>query len=387
MMKSITKFFTKKLEQKSGSDYFLSDFSHQRKITPAEYANNVIVFRCVNIISQTSSHIPWVILKKSAGKCERLEDHPLYSILKKPNNMESGADFFTELVATKLLYGNAYVLAQGSHEIDSMVLLHPNDVELSYVNGIAKSYKYKSNNKTYEFPINPKTQKCQILHIRNYTPLPTKYGVSCLKPASKSIELHNATSDWNNSLLKNGARPTGALIMKDSTQFLSDEQFERLQKQLYEKFSGINNSGKPLLLEGGLDWRDMSVNPKDMDYIESKNASAREIALAFGLPPQLLGLNGDNTYSNMQEARIALWEETIIPLLDQLSDSFSNWFSSWTGEEIIVDFDRNSISSLSEKRQNALEKIAKADFMTINEKRALVGLAAIDGGDVLDGTK
>ena len=57
-----------------------------------------------------------------------------------------------------------------------------------------------------------------------------------------------------------------------------------------------------VLLEGGLDWREMSINPKDMDFIESKNSAAREIALAFGVPPQLLGINGDSTYSNMQEA-------------------------------------------------------------------------------------
>lgn len=134
------------------------------------------------------------------------------------------------------------------------------------------------------------------------------------------MTLHQQSSYWNHLLLQNGARPSGALIVKDSNGYLSDEQFERLQTQLSEKFSGNSNAGKPLLLEGGLGWQEMSINPKDMDFIESKNSAAREIALAFGVPPQLLGINGDNTYSNMQEARLALWEETLIPLLDKIAD-------------------------------------------------------------------
>ncbi len=156
-----------------------------------------------------------------------------------------------------------------------------------------------------------------------------------------------------------------------------------MQQQITDKFAGSANAGKPLLLEGGLEWQEMSINPKDMDFIESKNSASREIALAFGVPPQLLGIKGDNTYSNMQEARLSLWEETLMPLLDRLADSLSNWLSYWYNEELIIDFDRDSISALTEKRENLWAKIASANFMTINEKRAFVGLPAIAGGDRL----
>jgi HK97 family phage portal protein len=127
----------------------------------------------------------------------------------------------------------------------------------------------------------------------------------------------------------------------------------------------------------------MSISPKDMDFIESKNSAAREIALSFGVPPQLLGISGDNTYSNMQEARLALWEETLIPLLDKLADALGNWLSHMYGEEIIIDFDRDAISALTEKRENLWAKIASADFMTINEKRAFFGFDPIKEGDRL----
>jgi HK97 family phage portal protein len=181
-------------------------------------------------------------------------------------------------------------------------------------------------------------------------------------------------------LLKNGARPSGALIVGGGN-YLSDEQFNRLKQELQEKYYGSNNAGKPMLLEGGLDWKEMSISPKDMDFVESKNSAAREIALAFGVPPQLLGINGDNTYSNMQEARLALWEETLIPLLDKIADSLTNWLSQQFGEEIVVDFDRDSISILTERRQKLWMTLNNISFMSVNEKRALVGLSKVDNGD------
>jgi HK97 family phage portal protein len=147
-----------------------------------------------------------------------------------------------------------------------------------------------------------------------------------LEAAGRLINLHDRATQWNQTLLKNGARPSGALIVGGNN-YLSQEQFDRLRQELNEKYYGSNNAGKPMLLEGGLEWKEMSISPKDMDFVESKNSAAREIALAFGVPPQLLGINGDNTYSNMQEARLALWEETLIPLLDKIADSLSNWLS------------------------------------------------------------
>jgi phage portal protein BeeE len=105
--------------------------------------------------------------------------------------------------------------------------------------------------------------------------------------------------------------------------------------------------------------------------------------LAFNVPPQLLGVKGDNTYSNMHSARLALWEETIIPLLDKLGEAFSNWFSRIYSEKIQVSFNKDAISAINEKKENMWSKISTANFMTVNEKRAFVGLEPIPGGDKL----
>ena len=348
------------------------------------YRKNVVVYRCVNLIAQSAGHVPWVVNKNHHGN-RACNNHPVYRLLRRPNPEKAGADFFAEVIASKLLFGNAYILSASLNDLPpgEIYLLQANAMEVVCNQNIAVAYKYNNILNPKIYPIDQVSRRSKILHLKNYHPTNKHYCLSCLDAASSHIELHMHATSWNNSLLKNGARPSGALIVKDGSGYLSEEQFTRLQEQLYEKFNGSGNASKPLLLEGGLDWREMSISPKDMDFIELKNSASREIALAFGVPPQLLGINGDNTYSNMQEARLALWEETLIPLLDKLADALGNWFSYLYQDEIIIDFDRDSISALIEKRENLWAKIASADFMTINEKRAFFSLGGIEGGDKL----
>src|SRR5690606_38481596 len=129
-----------------------------------------------------------------------------------------------------------------------------------------------------------------------------------------ALDLHNAAGAWNKALLDNSARPSGALVYapKDGGN-LSEEQFDRLKTELEEGYTGAGGAGKPLLLEGGLDWKAMGLSPKDMDFIEAKHVASREIALAFGVPSMLLGIPGDNTYANYAEANRAFYRLTILP--------------------------------------------------------------------------
>jgi HK97 family phage portal protein len=252
--------------------------------------------------------------------------------------------------------------------------------------GLPLGYVYNNGHEDKVFPVNVINGLSNILHLKNFHPLDDWYGLSSIEAAFYSIEQHNQSAVWNQALLQNGARPSGALVMTSKLNdrpYLTDEQFQRLKKQVDETYMGAHNAGRPLLLEGGLEWREMSMSPKDMDFIESKNTSARDIALALGVPPQLLGLPGDNTYSNMQEARLALWEETILPLLDHTADALNNWLPKLFGVEFKLAYNIDEISALSSRRENIWKKLEQSSFLTINEKREMVGLSPIMGGDVL----
>jgi phage portal protein BeeE len=147
--------------------------------------------------------------------------------------------------------------------------------------------------------------------------------MSPLEAASRSIDTHNAASAWNKAMLDNAARPSGALVFAASEEHLTTEQFDRLKSELETKFQGAANAGRPMVLEGGLDWKEMGFSPKDMEFIEAKNASAREVALAFGVPPMLLGIPGDNTFANYAEANRVFWRQSVVPLLGRVTEALT----------------------------------------------------------------
>jgi HK97 family phage portal protein len=348
------------------------------------YVKNVIAHRAINIIAQSAASVPWLLYKKDKI---RINKHPLLDLLKKPNPFIAGAEFFENIYAYKLISGNAFIQAirlKGQIPTE-LHILRPDRVSVvpNDLGGIA-GYVYKVNNVEKFFPCNKIDGKSLILHIKNFHPLDDFRGLSSVEAAAFSIDQHNQAAAWNKSLLENAARPSGALIVKNNGPFegnLSNEQYERIKEQMEEVFVGSKNSGRPMLIEGGLEWQEMSLSPKDMDFIEAKNSAARDIALAMGVPPQLLGIPGDNTYSNMQEARLALWEETIIPLLDHLTDSLNHWLVPMFGNDIALKYDINEISGLSARREKIWSRIQQASFLTNNEKRQMVGLSPLQNND------
>ena len=125
----------------------------------------------------------------------------------------------------------------------------------------------------------------------------------------------------------------------------------------------------------------MGLSPTDMGIIEAKFSSARDVALAFGVPPQLLGIPGDNTYANYAEARLAFWEDTALPLLDMIVHDWNSWLGSLYGVTIKPDVD--GIPAIAEKRLSMWQMADQSNDLTINERRALKGYGPIEGGDVL----
>ena len=137
------------------------------------------------------------------------------------------------------------------------------------------------------------------------------------------------------------------------------------------------------MLEGDFEWKEMGLSPKDLDFIEGKNLSAREISQAFGVPPMLAGVPGDATFANYREARFHLWEDTILPLLEFLVAEFNLWLTPYFGENLRLGYDTDAIPALAQRREAAWSKIAQADFLTLNEKRQAVGYGPVVDGDVL----
>lgn len=349
------------------------------------YTKNVIAYRCISMISQSAAGVPWLLYHGTGERKRELKSHPLLKLLNFPNPCCAGVEFFESVYTYRMISGNAYIMAIGPDREfpQELYVLRPDRVAVIAGKGtVPAGYQYSVDKKIYNFPVDKITGHSKLLHLKYFHPLNDWYGMSPIEAAAYSIDQHNQAGIWNQSLMQNGARPTGALVVKmrddGNGGTLTDEQFERIKRQVDEQYSGASNAGRPLLLEGGLDWKEMSLSPKDMDFIQSKHSSARDIALAFGVPPQLLAIPGDNTYSNMVEARLALWEQTILPLLDNVTSALNNWLTPQFGNDLQLDYDTDEVSALAPRRAEVWERVQKADFMTENEKRAAVGLKNIE---------
>ena len=276
------------------------------------YLRNAVAYRCVRIIAEGAASIP---LRASSDALQKL--------LARPNPDESGTEFFERLFAELQLSGNAYaerVALEGAAAPRALFGLRSQRMRaLKDAQGWTETWAYRSGQRERNIP------QEDVLHLKLFHPEDDVYGLSPLAAARTALDLHNASADWAKALLDNSARPSGALIYGKDGARMSDDQFDRLKAELTSAHSGPAHAGRPLLLEGGLDWKPMSLSPAEMDFLEARAGAAREIALAFGVPPMLLGIPGDNTYANYREANTALWRTTILPLAQKTADALTAW--------------------------------------------------------------
>ena len=282
-----------------------------------------------------------------------------------------------ETVATQLLlHGNAFVqvLQDGEGLPAELFALRPERVTIEADSGgWPAAYLYKVGEAKSRIPARDGLGRPGVVHLKSAHPLDDHYGLGCLGAAAPAVAVHNAAAKWNKALLDNAARPSGALTYAPADgSALSAQQFERLSAEIEAQFAGAANAGRPLLLDGGLSWQALSLTPADMDFVELKAAAAREIALAFGVPPMLLGLPGDSTYANYREANRALWRLTVLPLAGKILDGISAALAAWwPGVKLAVDVDQ--ISALAEDRERLWRQVSAADFLTREEKREMLG--------------
>jgi HK97 family phage portal protein len=289
-----------------------------------------------------------------------------------------------ETVASQLLlHGNAFVqlVCDASGEPAELFALRPERVKIEAdAGGWPAAYLYRAGEAKTRLPARDALGRPSVVHLKAMHPLDDHYGLGCLGAAAGAVAVHNAAARWNKALLDNAARPSGALTFDagEDGAVLSGEQFARLREEIDAQFSGADNAGRPMLLEGGLKWQAMSLTPADMDFTGLKAAAAREIALAFGVPPMLLGLPGDSTYANYREANRALWRLNVLPLggkiLDGIGTALGAW---WPGLKLAIDVDQ--VTALAEDRERLWTQVSGAAFLSDAEKREMLGFASERG--------
>ena len=344
-------------------------------LTRSGFCGNPVGFRSVKLIAEAAAALPLVVQDAE----RRFEVHPLGELLARPNAGQGRAELLEALYAQLLLSGNGYVEAVCGDEglpLELHVLRSDRMSVVPGADGWPVAYEYAVGGRKHRFdaagPLPP------VCHVRSFHPQDDHYGFSPLQAAAMAMDVHNAASRWSKALLDNAARPSGAIVYRgaEGQGKLSDDQYDRLVVEMETHHQGARNAGRPMLLEGGLDWKPMGFSPSDMEFQKTKEAAAREIALAFGVPPMLIGIQGDATYANYQEAHRAFYRLTVLPLATRVTAALGAWLSGFSGEAVAVRPDLDQVPALGAERDAQWARVAGADFLSDAEKRSLLGLPA-----------
>lgn len=355
-------------ETKSGAPLVAVELSRRASFTNPDfaslcregYARNPIVYRCVRMIAEGCASVP---LAPSGGGVNGLP----------PDAAEALERFYAFLQVAGCAYLEAVLLGD---EIVALRALRPDTVTARLdIAGRLTGYEAQTGQGRRLHPRDPLTGRCAIMALNLFDPLNEADGQSPLRAAAISVDLHNQGARWAKSLLDNSARPSGALVYKGGAgERLSREQIDSLKAELENGFTGPSRAGRPMVLEGGLDWKTMGLSPSDMDFTQGRREAARDIALAFGVPPMLLGIPGDNTYSNYAEANRAFWRQTVIPLVGRTAQALSRWLSAFSDISIDLRPDLDAVTSLAPERAALWARLQSASFLSEAERRALAGL-------------
>lgn len=353
------------------------------QIATEGYQQNPIVNACVYLTARAAASVPLTLMRNG----EEVDIPELSALLNRPNPIQDGESYRIATISDLLLAGEFF-----SERVDlggkprELYRWNPGNTTVDPgEDGFPKSYTFKNSAGQRTVPVNIPKGQIPVLHVKEYHPTNDWRGMPNVDPAAFAIDMHTGALKWNTALLTNGAQPSGALIYapKDGSDKLTEEQWSRLKAELDESFSGSKNAGKPLLLDGGLDWREMGFSPKDMNFGEGLDKAARLIALAFGVPPLILGIPGDNTFANYNEANKAFYRQAVLPILGQWCRAMSWWIVPAFGKDIQVVADTDDLEIFADERAAEWQRVEASTSMTINEKRAHQGLEPVAGGDVI----
>jgi len=342
-------------------------------LTKVGFAGNPVGFRSVKLIAEAAAALPLVLQDHE----RRYDQHPILSLIGRPNPLQGRAELFEALYGQLLLSGNGYLEAVGGEDGVPEELHVLRSDRMSLVpgpDGWPVAYEYAVGGRKHRFSVGEGV--APICHVKSFHPQDDHYGFSPMQAAASSVDVHNSASRWSKALLDNAARPSGAIVYKgaDGQGSMAADQYDRLVAEMESHHQGARNAGRPMLLEGGLDWKPMGFSPSDMEFQKTKESAAREIALAFGVPPMLLGIPGDLTYANYQEASRAFYRLTVLPMVSRVSSAVSHWLSEYLGEPVELRPDLDQVPALSAERDNQWRRVSEAAFLTDSEKRALLGL-------------
>lgn len=360
------------------------------KINKAEaariYSRIDTVFSCIDMIAGACAQAEFkAVSKKADGTKVESFDHPALELLNRPAPNMSQQDLIYSHVAWKLISGDSYLFFNNGDDANfrkpptELNCLRSDRMKIIPGDAGILAYEYELGGLKRRLPVDQISGASNVMHSKFFNPTDDFYGMALMEAAHRNIDIYESALKWNKSLLDNSCRPSGMFFWTGEGT-LGEEQRAQMKKML-DDHTGPDNAGKPLIGGGKIDFKQLSLSPKDVEFLAAKEMTMKDIARVFKLPPILLNIGSDSTFTNMKEAKLSLWDDTVIPQMSCLVNELNNTLMPrYPGSEML-ELDLANVTALEPRRESQWERARTADFLTINERRNIVGYEDVDEGD------
>jgi HK97 family phage portal protein len=358
-------------------DNYSYDYSTLYKAQP-----NVRV--CVDFLARNIAQLGLhVYRRKENNDRERLRDHELALLLDRPLPEKFKVTQYRlleSLMGDLGVYHNAYILKlRQDGKITGLLRIPP---AYMTVEGSLYPSKYTLNLITGQQVLDAE----DVMHFWAYNAENAATGLSPLETLRRILAEEHAAGDYRENFWQNSARMSGLIERPATAPEWSNEARARFKEEFAELYTGGENSGKTAVLEEGMQWKQISFNPRESEYLTGRKLTREECARAFHIPPPLVGILDHATFSNITEQHKMLYTDVLGPWCESIEQDFQL--------QLLSDFDdRDGIYlefNIQEKLQGDFESQTKSlqsaigrAWMTPNEGRARMNLPWHEGGDEL----
>jgi len=330
---------------------------------------------CIDVISRSVANVKWELYTNTSKGAVKIEQHQFLSLLNQFNNKATKYECLSKTAANFLTYGKAYwILQRATPDDKPTAIFVPLSSQLQPIGydsmGYPISYSFTSST------TNPIGLETQIISASNVLEFKTPDGKSVVDSILDVLETDAAMMGWNKGVMQNNARIGGIFKVSEG---LDENEIKALKAQLLTEYSGYGNSGKFLFLKNGTDFVPDSYNPKDLDFVNGRNANRDEILSAFGVPKILLGLESGYNRATAVEAERVFAKYTLEPLVEQLVETINEYLTPIFGQDLWLDFET---LAPEDKEIKLMEWTAGFNkWLTANDIRRQDNLPDVVGGD------
>lgn len=321
--------------------------------------------------------------RKGDADRERLDDHPLAALMRRPNPITTRYRLMDATVHDLAIFDRAYWLKAGTPQMPAVIRIPPTLVTPKGDNWLTPEvFEVKGTKSKTEF------KREQLVYFRGYGG-GEDFGTSPLESLRQMLFEEHAASQARSEILRNGARVSGYLERpKDAGRWDADDR-ERFAKSWRAQYvgSGPQAGGTPIL-EDGMTFKDATQSSRDLQYIEARKLTREEVAAVYFVPPPMVGILDKATFSNITQQHKMLYQDTLGPWLTMIADEIALQLipdiAPTEADELYVEFNlREKMSGNFEQRAASVLSAVGGPYMTINEARALDNRPPIEGGDEL----